>query len=125
MLLVFQNFGPKVTYISAKEKLPSIIRAGFGYYPTSRWTFSFETTAPRDFEPYFGLGAERWHYLSSNWLVAGRLGFSTEGLQGSLPGFGGLRLGFGLWRGSLGFDYAFVPMGQLGLAHRMSLALRL
>jgi hypothetical protein len=39
----------------------------------------------------------------------------------TITGFTGVALGFGLGYQGASFDYAFVPLGGLGQAHRLSL----
>jgi hypothetical protein len=49
-----------------------------------------------------------------------RAGYNSNNQFSGLEGLRGLSLGMGLQAGNLGFDYAFVPFGILGEAHRFS-----
>jgi hypothetical protein len=112
------NLGPAVKFASVSEKLPTTLRLGTGYamrLPGNDLTFAFDITKSLTDKVRLGLGAET--LINDQFAV--RAGFTTR--QDA-----GLGLSFGLgWKGSkLGADYAIVPMGELGQAHRISFTLR-
>ena len=55
-------------------------------------------------------------------MSALRGGYNTR-TAGDVTGFTGFSFGVGLNYDKVGFDYALVPFGDLGLTHRMSLSL--
>jgi tetratricopeptide (TPR) repeat protein len=94
------------------------LRLGTAYalrLPRNDLTFAFDITKSVLDKVRMGLGAET--KIDEQFAV--RAGFTTR--QDA-----GLGLSFGLgWTGrKLGADYAFVPMGDLGIAHRISFTLR-
>ena len=67
--------------------------------------------------------SEYWIVAGAPWQFAGRVGYNTQTV-GSVDGFTGASFGIGL-RYKLGdIDYAFVPFGGIGQAHRISLTWR-
>jgi len=112
------NLGPAVKFAAVSEKLPTTLRLGTGYemrLPGNDLTFAFDITKSLTDKVRIGLGAES--LIHEQFAV--RAGFTTR--QDA-----GLGLAFGLgWKGSkLGADYAIVPLGELGQAHRISFTLR-
>jgi len=112
------NVGPAVKFAASSEKLPTTIRLGSAYafkLPRNDVTLAFDLSKGLLDKVRMGLGAE----TLIDEQFAARFGFSTRSDAG-------LGLSFGLgWVGKkLGADYAFVPMGDLGNAHRISFTLR-
>ncbi|UPT75948.1 MAG: PorV/PorQ family protein [Elusimicrobiota bacterium] len=112
------NVGPAVKFASRSEKLPTTIRLGSAYalsLPRNDVTVAMDLSRSLSDKIRLGLGAE----TLIDRQFAARLGFTTRNDAGL-----GISLGLG-WRGPrLGADYAFVPMGELGTAHRISFTLR-
>jgi len=67
------------------------------------------------------LGAEYNFAVSENFKVSPRVGGNTRTL-GDLDGFTGVTFGLGFGLKGVGLDYAFVPTGDLGTSHRISLS---
>ena len=112
------NLGPAVKFASRAEKLPTTLRLGTGYalkLPHNDVTLAFDITKNLLDKIRLSLGAE----TVINEQFAVRTGFTTRNDAG-------LGVSFGLgWKGQkLGADYAFVPLGDLGNAHRISFTLR-
>lgn len=112
------NLGPAVRFASAAEKLPTTLRVGTAYekkLPHNDVTVAFDLTKSVLDKVRLGFGAE----TLINEQFAVRAGFTTRQEAG-------LGLVFGLgWTGpKVGADYALVPMGDLGNAHRISFTLR-
>jgi hypothetical protein len=112
------NLGPAVKFAVTSEKLPTTLRLGSAYalsLPNNEVTLAFDVTKSVLDKVRMGLGAET--LIKDQFAV--RAGFTTR--QDA-----GLGLTFGLgWKGSkLAADYAFVPLGDLGSAHRISFTLR-
>lgn len=112
------NLGPPVKFGSSKEKLPTALRLGAGYtlkVPHQDLTFALDISKSVLDKVRLGLGAE----TLINDHFAARLGFNTRSDAGL-----GVSIGAG-WRGpKVSADYAFVPLGDLGTAHRISFTLR-
>lgn len=112
------NLGPAVKFASASEKLPTTVRLGAAYetsLPHNDVTLALDLTKSVLDKVRLGFGAET--LIDERFAV--RAGFTTRNDAG-------LGLAFGLgWVGrKIGADYALVPLGELGNAHRISLTLR-
>lgn len=112
------NLGPAVKFQSTSEKLPSTVRLGSAYalkLPRNDLTFALDLTKSLLDKVRLGFGVET--LIDEQFAV--RTGFTTA--QDA-----GLGVSFGLgWTGrKVGADYAFVPLGALGNAHRLSFTLR-
>ncbi|MDE2291014.1 MAG: PorV/PorQ family protein [Elusimicrobia bacterium] len=113
-----QNAGPPVTFESGRENLPLTARAGAewtGDVLQQHSTLSLDVARERSEAPIFALGIE----TVFGKRLALRAGYTTRDAAGT-----GVTLGLGWMLGELDVSYAFVPMGDLGNAHRFSLAMR-
>ena len=113
LALTVQNLGQGLKYGQAVEPLPLAVKAGSAYRITSNWLATMDLAYPKYNSPYVNMGTEYLIVSGDWWRFAGRAGFSS---QNNAPSFG---IGAG-YRG-LSVDYAFVPYGDLGDAHRISL----
>ncbi|MDR1998311.1 MAG: PorV/PorQ family protein [Candidatus Margulisbacteria bacterium] len=106
--LTVQNIGLKA--LRPDEEFPLTL-AGGAEYSLLLWRNKLNLLAdvrlPNDNAPRLGLGVEYW--LGN--ILAGRVGYNT---------FSQLSLGLGLSFAGLAADYAYVPMGELGVTHRIS-----
>ncbi|MFI5345774.1 MAG: PorV/PorQ family protein [Elusimicrobiota bacterium] len=130
------NLGTKVRFIDQAAPLPLVLRTGVTYGQTKSFphALSLQIDAPRDGAPFVRLGAEYQGFGP----FALRIGYRTfsggqkdavlgKALGSTASGFSefyGLFLGMGLQTKLGNLDYAIMPYGELGLAHRLSLALR-
>ncbi|MCD6574670.1 PorV/PorQ family protein [Candidatus Aerophobetes bacterium] len=107
---VVQNIGNKL----GKDPLPLTFKAGLAGRISS-FTLSEEICFPRDNDIYICMGGE-WDLTRSFSLRIGYKGGENEN-----PGFSA---GAGFKTGKFAFDYAFIPFGDLGNTHRVSLKVR-
>jgi len=116
--LAAQNLGPTVKFEGAHENLPLNVRTGAAYGFNIRGhksVIALDVTKERSQSARVAVGAESglWENLAL------RFGFNSRNDAGI-----GIAAGFGYqWRG-VSIDYAFVPMGELGDAHRVSVTVR-
>lgn len=113
-----QNLGPAVKFGTVKEKLPLNMRAGAVYRFMVRelpalLALDFSKARGEDLLPMLGL-----EVMAARGFPV-RLGYSARNEAGP-----GVTFGAGYARGDLNFDYAFVPFGDLGAAHRFSAGLK-
>lgn len=116
LALAVKNMGGAVRFQSSSEKLPLLLRAGASW--TARWDkrsalLVFEAAKPRQgaVEPAAGLEVRPAPALAL------RLGYQSRNDAG-LALTAGIGAAVGAWRG----DYAFVPFGALGNAHRLTVS---
>ncbi|MFI5363170.1 MAG: PorV/PorQ family protein [Elusimicrobiota bacterium] len=107
------NLGGQLDYGLTREPLPRTLRLGASFELAPRWLLSADMVSPLGASNYAAVGTEYWIFTKGPWKAAGRAGVVT--------GLAGVSLGFGLNYGGAAFDYAFVPVGAIGDAHRLSL----
>lgn len=119
-----RNLGPGLKYEAQRNDLPLRLAGGAAYSSASGRTLAVEVqTAPRKGGSDAGIGGEL-KILEGALL---RLGWSTKGAAAGGAGFDaarGLTVGLGLDLAGFRFDYAAQAAGELGAAHRFTLAKR-
>lgn len=98
--LIYKNYGAGISY-----KLPELI-------------FGLDLNAPNDNKIFASIGGE----YNINDILFSRLGFNTKSEKNAMGNFSA---GLGLKFQNLKIDYAYVPYSDLGITHRVSVALSL
>lgn len=126
------NFGTPIRYIDQSYPLPMIVRVGAAYGLTKEFPHAVvlqfdkpygEGLAARLGFEYRGFGpiALRAGYRTySGMQRSAALGNSLGSSASSLADFYGMTMGAGLRTAYGDLDYALVPSGELGTAHRIS-----
>ena len=112
-----QNLGPKMRYIETFETLPCNIKLGASYKLFDKsLTFAVDINKPLYEVPLsMNIGAEYWFKN----ILSGRIGYTKDLKMESNVG---LSFGGGFKYDMYQIDYAFVPFGDLGNSHRVSLS---
>jgi long-subunit fatty acid transport protein len=120
-----QNFGGQLGYEAQSFSPPLNLKAGMAYHPSDELTLALDANSPANADLYFAVGGE-YYFLNA---LALRLGYNTRSSQGS-----GLTAGFGValkqvdveffYFREIDIDYAFVPYGDLGDTHRVTVNLK-
>lgn len=119
-----RNLGSGMKFASETDDLPMRAAGGAAYVFPGGNAFAFEATnGPRGAGTDVGLGAE-YQPLKDVFLRAGWTTQSSNPGGSGLDAASGLTLGAGLRWNRWRFDYAVVPSGELGEAHRFALAFR-
>lgn len=116
--LAVQNIGPSVTFQRASENLPLNVRGGAAYQFNAfdaHHTFAFDLSKERSENTLFGLG---WESVIGK-MMALRFGFNSRNDAGI-----GIVGGLGWLNKNYSVDYSIAPLGDLGMAHRISLSYR-
>jgi len=121
--VVETNLGGRMTFDQQSYGLPFNLKAGSALSLTPAWKATFDMNFPTDNNPYATIGSEYVWKIRSGWTMAGRVGYNGRS-SGDIDGLSGPTAGFGLSMQSYSFDYAMVPMGALGLTHRISFSMR-
>ena len=119
--LAIQNLGPKLSFVSEAFWLPMNFKAGMAYRLMPSFIFAFDVNQPFDDFISVGIGAE---YRCFDFLDL-RAGYRGRFVGQEWGMWSGLTSGVGFRLGDLTMDYAFVPYGDLGLTHRISLSFKL
>lgn len=124
--LAAKNVGYQIkAFQSGRDPLPIDFGFGVGYQPNPSLNLALDAHKPIDNRINVRAGVEGW--VAD--LLALRAGYSSDGVD--LKGGGGSDILAGLTTGLgiryLGYelDYCFIPMVELGVAHRLSLAFSL
>lgn len=123
--LTVLNIGKGMTFIDQTDPLPLTVAVGGAF----RFVGVFQLALDVRHEAYenrteVGLGTE-YALLPQFSIRAGYASMAAESTStGNLSRLTGLGGGFGLKIGRYSTDYSFTPFGQLGNAHRISLAAR-
>ncbi|MFH0947480.1 MAG: PorV/PorQ family protein [Elusimicrobiota bacterium] len=127
--LAIQNIGTKMKFIDEKYALPMNIKLGCSYnfmplisQSPNLLISAFDINKPIDNDVRVNFGTEYSRKFGENILLSGRVGYktNTEGYDA----IDGLSVGFGFSFQDYSIDYAFVPYGDLGDTHRISLIAR-
>lgn len=114
------NLGGKLKYETESEDLPTNIRAGAAYRFTRTLLLATELVFPKGNNSYLSGGTEWTLAESKTSAVLLRAGFNgrrNKDLNGAGVS-GGMGIKLGNWR----LDYAFVPYGELGDTHQISIS---
>ena len=113
-----QHVGTKMKFIEEAFSLPVNAKLGAAYrLIDGALTFAVDVNQPVDNDLNMGLGAE----YKIMGIVNLRAGYRYTLGGNDLGTASGLRAGLGVEIRNYSFDYAFVPYGELGQAHRVSL----
>lgn len=121
MALALRNLGTPLKYEEESDPLPLELAAGLLWRYEGGFRLMADGRMPVDHAPYFVLGGEYSVPFGGSSSLALRAGFSTRNLD-DLDAAGAVSGGFGLGLGGAAFDYAFVPYGDLGSTHRVTLS---
>ncbi|MBI4056300.1 MAG: PorV/PorQ family protein [Elusimicrobia bacterium] len=119
--IFIQNLGPPLKLGSIADPLPSKLQAGILWHPDPLVSVAMDVHAPVDRSPFASFGIE----FRSPWgsrLGDGslRVGYSLRN-SSQIDGLSGMTAGLGLSLMPFRVDYAWVPFGDLGQTHRISM----
>lgn len=117
---VVADLGSKLKFVSEGDSLPLALHLGAAYTPSARWRLSGEGVYRKAGLASAHLGAE-WKAFESFSL---RGGYRTDTLEGLSP-LAGLTVGFGVSFWNQELSYAWLPLGDLGSTHYISMLFRL
>jgi len=124
--LAVKNVGYQLkAFQTDRDPLPIDFGVGLGYQPNPALNLALDVHKPIDNRINVRAGVEGW--VAD--LLAVRVGYTTEGIDLQAGGgediLAGVTTGLGFrWHGYQ-LDYCFIPMVELGVAHRLSLAFSL
>ena len=124
--LAVRNVGYQLkAFQSSRDPMPVEFGLGLAYQPSPSLNIGLDVRKPLDNRVNVRAGVEGW--IAD--ILAVRAGYTTDGADlesgGGSDILAGLTTGLGFrWRGYQ-LDYCFIPMVELGMAHRLSLAFSL
>ena len=117
-----QNLGGSLKFESESSKLPILIKLGTGYKVQENWTAAFDLIFPEDDSPNFAIGTDYKYKIQNDMSLSGRAGYNNRGAR--VDGFNGITIGFGFNYQIATLDYAWMPLGDLGSTHRISVGVK-
>lgn len=114
------NLGVASKFADAGVTLPWTFRGGASFQPFAQWLLTGDYVKRQDTAGEFDVGAE----VTPKKPLSLRLGYRYALNRPDLGGLSDFSAGIGIRWGRMSFDYAFVPLGDLGLTHRVSLNYR-
>jgi hypothetical protein len=122
------NLGPPLKLGATADPLPLNVRAGAVWHVAPTFDAALDLVFPVDQDPYAAFGIEARFPAAivgsaRPWVAALRAGYNQNSGR-TVDGFAGLSLGGGLDLAALRVDYAWITLGSLGMANRITLAFR-
>jgi hypothetical protein len=112
------NLGSGMRYDVDSSPLPLTFKLAGAVNPFKNMLFSLDAVFPKQNTPSFLLGAELSTEPNELTRLSARAGLNSQRLK---DGLGGLTVGAGATLHFFTLDYAFIPMGELGSTHQISL----
>jgi hypothetical protein len=117
MGVAVQNIGTKMKFNKEEYDLPLNVKAGVSVNPYPPLMIAVDVNKSMDTDLIGNIGAEYQHTISFA-SVALRAGYKTN--TKGIDGVTGITGGIGIGMGNFGFDYAYVPYGDIDTTHRIS-----
>ena len=114
------NAGFASKFSEAAVKLPLTLRVGASGQPFAQWLFSTDFVKRTDTAGEADIGAE----VTPKKFFSMRVGYRYALDNPDLGGLSNFSAGLGFRWTRMSLDYAFVPLGDLGMTHRVSLNAR-
>jgi len=115
------NLGGTLKFQQLSDGLPTNLRLGASWALAQGWLLAVDIDEPVDNTPYYAAGTEYRLDVNDDTSFSGRFGVNTRAI-GESGGLSGLSFGLGARLKSYSLDYAFTPLGALGMTNSLSLA---
>lgn len=112
------NLGSGMRYDVDSSPLPLTFKLAGAVNPFKNMLFSMDMLLPKQNKPGFLFGTELSTEPNELTRLCVRAGLNTQRLN---DGLGGFTMGVGASLNFFTLDYAFVPMGELGSTHKISI----
>lgn len=123
--VVVSNLGTPIKVGGIASPLPLSIRSGILWHTAPYLNSGFDVVLPVDDDPYVSFGLEGKVGLTRQkaWKAFLRAGYNQRYTRG-IDGLSGMTLGGGADLSRVRMDYAWVPFGDLGITHRVTMSVR-
>ncbi|TBR17041.1 PorV/PorQ family protein [bacterium] len=118
-----RNLGPAIQVGGAADPLPFAIQMGARWHVSPQMAMLLDGFMPVDADPYPALGGEFTQPFGAASKGQLRFGYNVQRQRG-IDGLTGLTGGGGLDLDRMRVDYAWVPFGELGTTHKLTLAFK-
>jgi hypothetical protein len=113
------NLGTPLKFFDQGDSLPLEFHVGGGFEPSPHWLFSAEGVVPKTGLASFHVGGQ-WRPIE---VLSLRTGYRTDTVK-ELSALAGYSLGVGLHAWGQELAYAWLPYGDLGTTHYISLLMK-
>jgi tetratricopeptide (TPR) repeat protein len=120
LALVAENLFGSLKFDQKADPLPMSLKFGAMTRLREDWLVTLDLAGPKDNAPYAAVGTEKWFNRDAGPGLAVRAGYNILKAR-DLDGLSGFAAGIGVSFQKLLLDYAFVPFGGLGCAHKLTL----
>jgi len=120
------NMGGGLEFNAGTDPLPLQFRFGAVLHPADAWSVTAGVMAPKGNRPHAAAGVE--YRIDLEPIIPRavlRMGFNNRSNKADVAGFSMMSVGAGLGFKRTAVDYAWVPFGRLGNAHRFTFSIRL
>lgn len=117
--ITLRNVGGAIKYYSVKEQLPLCLAAGVSYNPGEDYYLNGDLSYWKDIGLRFSFGAEYNYKYTELINLSLRMGFNNN--MTMIRNATGITFGFSAVYDKKVFDYAFLPAGDLGNCHYITL----
>jgi len=119
-----RNIGPPLQLGSVSDPLPMKMQGGVLWHISPTVGGLLDIHIPVDQDPYFSIGSEATFPFGDRMKGSVRGGYNIS-RDRNIDGLTAMSAGFGLDLFRFRLDYAWVPFGDLGTTHRISMAFHL
>lgn len=120
LALVADNLFGSLKFDQMADPLPMSLKLGGMTRLREDWLLTLDLVGPKDNAPYAAIGTEKWFNRESGPEMVIRAGYNMLRSR-DLDSLSGFAAGVGVSFQNLVLDYAFVPFGGLGYAHKLML----
>ena len=117
------NLGKDMKFNYKTESLPFLFKLGISHYLLEQLLVALDLNFPNDNEFYVNVGTQYCIEVANDINFTFMAGY--EGRNKDIEGFNWINLGFGIKYLDYSLNYAFVPYGDIGMTHRISLSIKL
>jgi hypothetical protein len=122
LALAIEDVGEEFSYALESAKLPTAYRAGVGVSLSKAWVAGLDAVVPQGGDTArVAVGTEYGVVKNDRFSLAARAGYNTRS-AGEADGLTGASLGLGVGVKGVVVDYAFLPLGDLGVNNRVSVS---
>lgn len=115
-----RNLGPAIKLGSVSDPLPFKFQAGVLWHISPRVNALLDGHLPVDDDPYASLGLEVNYPVNEAFRGSFRAGYNARN-ERDIDGLTGFAAGIGARIARMRVDYAWIPLGDVGSTHRISL----
>jgi uncharacterized protein UPF0164 len=119
LAMTVTNIGSKLKFLSEGDPLPLAVHLGAAYKPSSHWMITSEAVYPQTGLASFHIGGQ-WRPLD---MLSLRAGYRTDTVK-ELSVLAGYSAGLGVEVWGQELAYAWLPYGDLGSTHYISLLMK-